>query len=131
MSDLPSIATATPSPSSSAPAPDESAIQIVHVTYALYALGLLTGGLVAIAGLIVAYIKRDDVAGTYLRSHYDWLIRTFWWSFLWVSLTWVFVVLTIGIGLLVAWLPWGIVWLWGAYRVIKGWLRLADKREVQ
>ncbi|MBL8309443.1 MAG: hypothetical protein JNL19_03370 [Burkholderiales bacterium] len=111
-------------------APTESTVQITHVTYALFALGLLTGGLVAIAGLIVAYIKRDDAAGSYLASHYRWLIRTFWWSFLWVSLGWLLVVVTLGIGFLVAWIPWGIAWLWGVYRIIKGWLRLSDKREV-
>ena len=109
---------------------DESATQIVHVTYALYAIGLLTAGLVAVAGLVVAYIKRDDVSGTYLRTHYDWLIKSFWWSLLWISLVWIFVFFTIGIGLLVAWIPWGIVWIWGAYRIIKGWLRLNEKREI-
>ena len=92
-------------------------------------MGLVTG-IFAIAGLIVAYIKRDDAAGTYLASHYGWLIRTFWWSLLWGALICIFVVLTIGIGLLVAWIPAGILWIWHAYRVIKGWLRLTEKREV-
>ena len=82
------------------------------------------------AGLIVAYIKREDTDGTYLRSHYDYLIRTFWWAIGWAALVWVFVILTIGIGLVLAWIPWGAVWIWGAYRIIKGWLRLSDKREV-
>ncbi len=121
----------TTSNSGTSPKPvDESSTQIVHVTYALYAIGLLTAGLVAVAGLVVAYIKRDDVSGTFLRSHYDWLISSFWWSLLWISLVWIFVVLTIGIGLIVAWIPWGVVWIWGAYRIIKGWLRLSEKREV-
>jgi uncharacterized membrane protein len=110
--------------------PEESAVQLTHVTYALFALGLISAGLLAVAGLIVAYVKRDDVAGTYLKSHMDWLIRTFWWSLLWIALVWVMVILTIGIGIIVAWIPWGIVWIWGAYRIIKGWLRLSEKREV-
>jgi uncharacterized membrane protein len=105
-------------------------VQITHITYALYALGLFTG-IFAVAGLIVAYIKRDDAAGTYIASHYSWLIRTFWWSLLWIAIVCLFVVLTIGIGMIVAWIPWVIVWIWGVYRVIKGWLRLSEKREVQ
>ena len=125
MSDFPSTSSASPS----GPTPSESTIQITHITYALYALGLVTG-IFAIAGLIVAYIKRGDAAGTYLASHYGWLIRTFWWSLLWGALICIFVVLTIGIGLLVAWIPAGILWIWHAYRVIKGWLRLTEKREV-
>lgn len=112
------------------PKPPEATVQITHIIYALYALGLLSAGLIAMAGLIVAYIKRDDTNGTYLRSHYDWLIRTFWWSILWASLVWIFVIVTIGIGLIVAWIPWGILWIWAAYRIIKGWLRLTEKREV-
>lgn len=110
--------------------PTESTVQITHITYALYALGLFTG-IFAIAGLIVAYIKREDAAGTYIASHYSWLIRTFWWSLLWIAIVCLFVVLTIGIGMIVAWIPWVIVWIWGVYRVIKGWLRLSEKREVQ
>ena len=51
--------TATPDPS----APQEQTIQITHITYALFALGLVTG-IFAIAGLIVAYIKRDDAVGS-------------------------------------------------------------------
>ena len=110
--------------------PQEATVQITHIIYALYAIGLLSAGLTAVAGIIVAYIKRDDTNGTYLRSHYDWLIRTFWWSLLWGALICLFVVVTIGIGIVVAWIPWGILWIWGLYRIIKGWLRLSEKREV-
>jgi uncharacterized membrane protein len=111
-------------------APQEPAVQITHVTYALYALGLLTAGVIAIAGLIIAYVKRDDMKGTYLESHMTWLIGTFWWSVLWAALTWAFILLTLGIGLIVAWIFFGIIWIWFAYKIIKGWLRLSEKRAV-
>ena len=42
--------------------------------------------LVAIAGIvgvIIAYVKRDEARGTWVASHLDWLIGTFWWSLLW------------------------------------------------
>ena len=32
----------------------------------------MTGGLTAIVGIIVNYIKDDDVSGTWLQSHFDW-----------------------------------------------------------
>jgi uncharacterized membrane protein len=115
-------------PSSPQSGPSESLIQITHVTYALYALGLLTAGVIAIAGLIIAYIKADDAKGTYLEAHYSWLIRTFWWGLGWTLLVWLFVIVTIGIGLIVAWLFWGAIWIWVAYRIIRGWLRLTEKR---
>lgn len=118
------------SPVVSAGAPQESAVQITHVTYALFALGLVSVGLLAVVGVIIAYVKRDDVNGTYLRSHMDWLTRSFWWTLLWSALVVLFVILTLGLGALLAGIPFAAIWLWGAYRIIKGWLRLAEKRAV-
>jgi len=33
--------------------------------------------------------------------------------------------MTLGIGLLIAWLPLGIVALWFIYRIVRGWTRLS------
>jgi len=42
-----------------------------------------------------------------------------------VSLCIAFVVMTLGIGLLIAWLPLGVVALWFIYRIARGWTRLS------
>jgi uncharacterized membrane protein len=47
------------------------------IAYGLYILGFATGGLTAIAGLILAYAQRGG-AGPVMRTHYTFLIRTFW-----------------------------------------------------
>jgi uncharacterized membrane protein len=112
-------------------APAESLVQLTHVTYALFALGLLSAGLIAVAGLILAYVKLDDARGTYVESHLRWLIRTFWWGLGWTALVWLFVIVTFGIGIFFAWIPWGVIWIWFAYRIIKGWLRLTEKRTIE
>ena len=39
-----------------------------------------------------------------------------------------FVVLTLGIGLLLVWFPVGVVSLWFIYRIVRGWLALRDGR---
>ena len=109
--------------------------------YALHALSLLTGilgaativgafliGWPSIIAVILNYVKRSDVRGTWLESHFRWQIRTFWWGLLWVALCLGFVVLTLGIGLLIAWIPLMIVGFWFIYRIVKGWLRLVDRR---
>jgi uncharacterized membrane protein len=107
----------------------------------------------ALIGLVIAYIRGDDVAGSFLASHYEWLIRTFWWWALW----WV-----AGIGIIAAGvipnalvianaartgdyltIPWSrigaaiagafvlaFVWLWVVYRLTRGALRLSDGRAV-
>jgi uncharacterized membrane protein len=39
-----------------------------------------------------------------------------------------FIVVTFGIGIIVAWLPLAVVGLWFIYRVARGWLALNDRR---
>lgn len=109
--------------------------------YALHALSLLTGilgaativgafliGWPSIIAVILNYVKRSEVRGTWLESHFQWQIRTFWYGLAWVALCMLFVVLTLGIGLLLVWLPIGIVSLWFIYRIARGWLALRDGR---
>lgn len=96
---------------------------VVLVIYVLYALAVLTG-ITAIAGVIVAYIKRDDVQGTWLASHIDWQIKTFWWGLVLSLISIVLMMVVIGF------LMWVVVACWLIYRVAKGWLRLNDNREV-
>jgi uncharacterized membrane protein len=109
--------------------------------YALHAFSLLAGilGPVTIVGafltgwpsiiaVILNYVRRSEVNGTWLESHFRWQIRTFWFGLLWVGLCLVFIVLTLGIGILVAWLPLLIVSVWFVYRIAKGWIRLRDGR---
>jgi uncharacterized membrane protein len=109
--------------------------------YALHAFSLLTGilgaatvvgafltGWPSIIAVILNYVKRSDVRGTWLESHFRWQIRTFWYGLLWVSLCGLFIVMTLGIGILIAWVPLAIVSFWFVYRIIRGWLALRDGR---
>jgi len=121
--------------------PRESLIKLTHVIYALHGFSLVTGivgaatvvgafltGWPSIIAVIVNYVKRSDVRGTWLETHFRWQIRTFWFGLLWVTLCGLFIVATLGIGLLIAWLPLTLVGLWFIYRVARGWLRLKDHR---
>ncbi len=119
--------------------PRESLIKLTHVIYALHAFSLVTGivgtatvvgafltGWPSIIAVIVNYVKRSEVRGTWLETHFRWQIRTFWFGLLWVTLCALFIVATLGIGLLIAWLPLTLVGLWFIYRIVRGWLRLVD-----
>jgi uncharacterized membrane protein len=119
--------------------PRESLITLTHVIYGLHALSLVTGiigaatvvgafltGWPSIIAVILNYVKGSEARGTWLESHFRWQIRTFWFGVLWVALCTVFVVATLGIGMLIAWLPLGLVGLWFIYRVGRGWLQLKD-----
>lgn len=105
--------------------------------YALHALSLLTGifgaativgafliGWPSIIAVILNYVKRGEVRGTWLESHFTWQIRTFWYGAVWVGLCLLFIVVTFGIGIIVVWLPLVAVSIWFIYRVARGWLRL-------
>jgi len=76
--------------------------------------------------LIINYVKRPDAAGTFVYSHHGWLIRTFWWYLFWIILGGVLFLTIIGIPL--AYLIWGIAWIWNAYRLIKGIIDLNDNK---
>ncbi len=57
----------------------ESAATYTKIIYALY-LASLVLGVSLIVGVIIAYVKRDDMTGTIYRSHIDSLIKIFWVS---------------------------------------------------
>jgi uncharacterized membrane protein len=114
---------------------------VAHVIYGLHAASLLTGiitaasvvfafltGWPSIIAVILNYVKRSEARGTWLESHFRWQIRTFWYGLLWVTLCGLFVILTLGIGILIAWFPLAIVGCWFVYRIVRGWLALKDGR---
>ncbi len=89
-------------------------------------------GLIGIAGLIVAYVKRDDAQGTWVASHLTWLIRTFWFSFLW-GVVGALVLLVLGIiliGIPIALLIWAVASIWVIYRVIRGYLLFKESKPI-
>ena len=47
-------------------------------------IGAFLVGWPSIIAVILNYVKRSDVAGTWLESHFRWQIRTFWFALLWV-----------------------------------------------
>jgi uncharacterized membrane protein len=50
----------------------------VLMAYGLYLLGTVTGGLTTIAGMVLAYVKRDGARGTVYESHYRNMLLIFW-----------------------------------------------------
>jgi uncharacterized membrane protein len=120
---------------------DDSLRRWTQAIYALHAFSLLTGiigaatvigafltGWPSIIAVVLNYMKRREARGTWLESHFRWQIRTFWFGLLWVVLCIGFIVVTLGIGALVAWIPLLGVGLWFIYRIARGWMALNDNR---
>ena len=124
-------------------APDEGLIAWTHVIYGLHALAVLIGvtsaativgafvfSVPSIIGVVLSYLKRGEAAGTFLETHYRWLIRTFWFAVLWGAIASVIAVLlaiTI-VGLIIFWIPLLAVGVWLVYRIARGWLALKDAK---
>ena len=122
--------------------PPVNAATLVYVLFAIAVVGtLLSSGLVAFAplvglagiiGVVIAYVKRGEAQGTWVASHFTWLIRTFWWSLLWDVLG-ALVLVTLGlilIGIPIAIAIFVITSIWGIYRLVRGFLLFKDSQPV-
>ncbi len=121
------------------PLPSSDLITLTHVMYALHAFSALAGittaafvvtafltGWPSIIAVIINYVKRDSVRGTFLDSHFSWQLRTFWWALLWVVIAGVLIATFIGIVIGVPLLL--LVGLWVIYRIIRGCIALAGRK---
>lgn len=110
-----------------------------HVMYGLHALSALSGiltsativgafvfGWPSIIAMIINYLTRDKVSGSWLATHWRWQLRTFWFAALWLLLAGVLMLTLIGIPAAI--LVVVSTGLWVLYRVIRGWLALRDRR---
>jgi uncharacterized membrane protein len=122
-------------------APNPSHVTLANAVYGLHAVSLVLGafgaatvvgaflfGWPSIIAVILNYIKRSEVRGTYLESHFRWQIRTFWYALLWSALSaLVSLVLTV---ILIGFLLWPVLMfalgLWAIYRIARGWLALRE-----
>ena len=126
--------------------PDRSLVTTLHVTYALHAVGLAIGafgaatvlgsfifGWPSIIAVIINYVKRGDARGTWLESHFDWQIRTFWYAAAWAVLVFLIglplTLLIVGFGVWA--LGFFVLGIWAIYRIATGWIRLRDRQPVR
>ena len=116
-----------------------SLLRVVHIVYALHAVGLALGafgaatvlgsflfGWPSIIAVVINYVKRSEARGSWLESHFEWQIRTFWFA-----LAWAVIVALVSIPLTLVLIGFGtwilgmlVLGVWAIYRIARGWLRL-------
>ena len=119
-----------------------------HVTYLLYVVSYFTAGLLWIVPIVMNYAKRNDAERTWLASHFDWQIKTFWYSIVFFvigGMLLLFALGGLGVSILVdsgnsVWLLFLLTGLgvmiifftviWHLYRIIRGWIALTANRPV-
>jgi len=90
------------------------------IVYILYLVGIIFG-ITGIVGVVMAYINRSD-APEWLRSHYQFQIRTFWIGALYMLIGVILAFVFIGYLVLLFWMVWLIV------RCVKG-MKSLDQKE--
>lgn len=102
-------------------------------------IGVFTGASIATAfvfgwpsiiAVIINYVERSDVRGTYLDSHFSWQIRTFWYALLWIVIVWILglALAVFLIGFVIWIVGFVVLGIWVCYRIVYGWMRLSDGR---
>ena len=114
-------ASVLPGAQTRADAATQSLKSITRIVYILQLSSLLFG-VTFIAAVIVNYVKRKNVEGTWLESHFRWQIRTFWWCLLWACVGLATAVIVVGFFVLMASM------IWMLYRAIKGLLNLEENK---
>jgi uncharacterized membrane protein len=139
------MATYTVNPGQQAYQPvEQSLVTYTHVMYGLHAFAVVMGvlttattvvggfifGLPSIVAVIMNYVKRSQVRGTWLESHFAWQLRTFWTAFaIALMLGIVSAILAIVIIGFVTWyLGALLLGVWIIYRVARGWMALQDRK---
>ena len=96
---------------------------LTWIAYGLYAASFLVG-ITSIVAIILNYVKRGDMAGTFLESHFNWQIRTFW-----ISL----IVAIIGVVLMLVLIGWLVLvadMVWVIYRLVIGAVKLNENQPI-
>ena len=119
--------------------PSSHLITLTHIVYGLHAFSVISGmssamfivtaflaGWPSIIAVIINYVRRKEVRGTFLDTHFSWQIRTFWWALVWCVigglLTITIIGAVIGIPILL------LLGVWVLYRIARGWLALMSHK---
>lgn len=106
-----------------APLEQDQLRQYTLIVYILYIASIVVG-LTSIVAIIMNYIKRDEVKGTWLESHFSWQIKTFWYTLVIGLIGSLLTVVLIGFPILLA------VGIWYIYRVVKGLIVFLDNKAI-
>jgi uncharacterized membrane protein len=99
---------------------EKSETAIPTLVYVCYVAAFIYG-ISMIVGVVLAYIYREDAAGKWYRSHFDYQISIFWKSLVFFLLSiplWFF--FGLGVVLMLC------TYVWVMVKIVKGWRCLAE-----
>ena len=102
------------------PSTYKSTEETAKIAYILYLVGIIFG-LTGIVGVVMAYINIDD-SPEWLKTHYQFIIRTFWIGGLYLFIGTILSLIFIGIFVILFWMIWLII------RCVKG-MKYLERKE--
>lgn len=103
------------------PDTDRRAVMLVYI---LYFIGLATGGLASVAGVIIAHTKSHDEASVY-QSHFEYQIHTFWIGLVIGIVGALLTIVLVGFAILAG------LFVWTLVRCIKGFIAANDGQPIE
>lgn len=92
-----------------------TAKKLAATVYLCQVLSFFLAGLPLLIGIAINFLKKDEVAGTWLASHFDWQIKTAWVSLAGFALAGLTFEFSFGIFILISTV------MWMVFRIVVGW----------
>lgn len=97
---------------------------ITGIVYLCQILAFGFAGIPVLIGVLINYLKRSEVKGSWLESHFNWQIKTVWVTL--ALLVAAGITLQFGIGFFIL-IP---TVLWLVYRIVLGWNALNSNQPI-
>lgn len=111
--------------SNSEPQALQSLKAVAYTVYVCQLLIFLLAGIPLLAGIVLNFLYRREVQGTWLQSHFDWQITTAWTTLAGLALAGLTLASGIGLFILLSTL------LWLLYRISLGCYALTDNKPIR
>lgn len=98
--------------------------KLAAAVYLCQVLAFALAGLPLLVGVVINFMKKDEVKGTFLESHFDWQIKTVWIALAGLALSGLTFELGIGLFIMIATL------ILLVYRIVVGWNALTSDQPV-
>jgi uncharacterized membrane protein len=98
--------------------------KLAATVYLCQVLAFAFAGLPLLVGVVINFMKQDQVQGTWLESHFDWQIKTVWMTLAGFALSGLTFGLGVGLFILI---PTVILLV---YRIVIGWTALNANQAV-
>lgn len=97
--------------------------KMVVVVYWLYLVAIVVQ-IISIVGVVISYMSRESVKHTYLQSHIEYQIRTFWVGLLYFFISTLLTIIFIGYFLII------LTFLWYIVRNVKGLIAINKEQPI-